>query len=215
MTRQRANLWILVMFAATMAYAAFVYPTLPERIPVHWNIRGEVDGWGSRSTILLGPGLILLGWAMLHGLPKLSPRQFSIDAFGSTFNLIMFLVSGMFAYVGCLIIHASGHPHIDIGRWLIAGIALFLAALGNLMGKTRRNFYVGIRTPWTLASERVWDATHRLGGRWMATGGVAAAALVLLDGPAQLALAIVLAATLYPILFSYLYYKRLERTGGL
>jgi uncharacterized membrane protein len=215
MTTQRANFWILALFAATVAYAALVYPSLPDRIPIHWNIRGEVDGWGSRNTIFLGPGLILLGWVMLHGLPKLSPKQFSIDTFGPTFNLIMVLVSGMFAYIGCLIIHAAGHPHIDMGKWMVAGIALFLAALGNLMGKTRRNFYVGIRTPWTLASEKVWDATHRLGGRWMAIGGVAAAVLVLLGAPMLLALAVILVTSLYPVLFSYLYYKRLERSGGL
>jgi uncharacterized membrane protein len=215
MTAQRANLWILALFAATLTYAAVAYPHLPDRIPIHWNIRGEVDGWDSKNTIFLGPGLVLIGWIMLRALPKLSPRQFTIDTFGPTFNLIMFIVSGMFAYIGCVIIYAAGHPATDVGKCMVTGIALFLAALGNLLGKTRRNFYVGIRTPWTLASERVWDATHRMGGRWMTAGGLAAAGLIILGGSIIIAFSIIIMTCLYPVLFSYLYYKRLEQSGGL
>lgn len=215
MTTQRANFWILLLFAATMGYAAIVYPGLPERIPIHWNIRGEVDGWGPRITIFLGPGLVLFAWMLLHGLPKLSPKQFSIDAFRATFNLMMVIVGALCAYIGCVIIHAAGHPHAPIGQWLVAGIGIFFALLGNLMGKTRRNFYIGIRTPWTLASDRVWDVTHRLGGRWMAAGGLIAAALVLFFNWLIPAFVVIMVSCLYPVLFSYLYYKRLERSGGL
>jgi uncharacterized membrane protein len=215
MTAQRANFWILLLFAATTAYAAIVYPGLPDSIPIHWNIRGEVDGWGPKSTIFLGPGLTVFAWILLHGLPKLSPKQFTIDTFGPTFNLMMVIVAALFAYIGCVIIHSAGHPLAPVGQLLVGGIGLFFALLGNLMGKTRRNFYVGIRTPWTLASERVWDATHRLGGRWMAAGGIIAAAMVLLFNWMIPAFVVIMVSCLYPVLFSYLYYKRLEGSGGL
>lgn len=215
MTTQRANFWILLMFAAITAYAAVLYPILPDRIPIHWNFRGEADGWGPKGMIFLGPSLIMVGWALLNILPKLSPKQFDIDSFRATFNLIMFIVSAMFAFLALVIIQATLNRGFDIGKWMMTGISLFLALLGNLMGKTRRNFYVGIRTPWTLASERVWDVTHRLGARWMVSGGLIAAGLALLGVNMVLTIAILLISSLYPVLFSYIYYKRLEKSGGL
>ena|SRR5579871_2349636 len=214
MTIQRATLYIVLLFAAVALYTAIVYPSLPDRIPIHWNIRGEIDGWGPKSTVLISPAMILLGLVLLHGLPALSPIRFKIDTFRPTFNYMMVIVSALFAFIAVLMIVAAQHHDFAIGKFLVAGISLFLAWLGNLLGKTRRNFYVGVRTPWTLASERVWNATHRVAARWMVAGGLVSAVLAFF-GLFVACFGVIMVTCLYPVLFSFVYYKRLERSGGL
>jgi len=102
-----------------------------------------------------------------------------------------------------------------VGRAIIGGVCLLLALLGNLMGKVRRNFYIGVRTPWTLANERVWNATHRFAGKTLVAGGLAGLALTVagLNGwPVMVAL---LAGALIPVGYSLVFYKQLERRGEL
>jgi uncharacterized membrane protein len=98
---------------------------------------------------------------------------------------------------------------------VLGGIALLFVLLGNVMGKLRRNFWLGVRTPWTLANERVWYATHRLAARTMVAGGLPALVAALGALPHLVAVAALLGAALVPVVFSLVYYKRLERAGTL
>jgi uncharacterized membrane protein len=105
--------------------------------------------------------------------------------------------------------HAAGRP-VAIERWLPAGIGVMVALLGNLFGKTTKNFFVGIRTPWTLASDEVWLRTHRLGGKlFVIAGSVVVAAALAGYGIVALPIALGIAA-LVPTLYSYWLYRRLE-----
>jgi len=97
------------------------------------------------------------------------------------------------------------------------GVSVLVIVLGNVMGKLRRNFFIGIRTPWTLASERVWYATHRLAGKSMVAAGILSVGAALAGGVAGFAawMAIVLAGFLVPVVYSFVHYKALEREGTL
>jgi uncharacterized membrane protein len=103
---------------------------------------------------------------------------------------------------------------LDIGRALLGGIGIAIVLLGNVLGKVKRNFWLGVRTPWTLASDRVWYATHRLAGKSMVTGGLVVLAAALAGLPGYVATGALLAAALVPVVFSLVYYKRLERAGS-
>jgi uncharacterized membrane protein len=92
---------------------------------------------------------------------------------------------------------------------------VFATLLGNVLGKVRRNFWLGVRTPWTLANERVWYSTHRLAARSMVVAGLLALAAVILDLPGVLAVSVLGAGFAIPVGWSLLYYKRLERSGRL
>ena len=122
-----------------------------------------------------GDGRFLVLFAFL---PALSPKNFEVDSFRSTYLYIMVLMIGLFAYIhggdpaGDLAEVQQGQKFMDIGRALIGGMFLFFALLGNVMGKVRKNFYIGVRVPWTLASDRVWNDTHRLAAWLMVGGGI-------------------------------------------
>ena len=104
---------------------------------------------------------------------------------------------------------------IDTNRAIEGGVCLLIAVLGNVMGKVRRNFYVGIRTPWTIANEQVWNATHRFAAKTMFAGGVLGLIAAILRAPFWLPIGLVMAGALVPAVYSLVFYKRLERRGEL
>lgn len=210
--------FILVCLAALLAVAgmvAAIYPELPARVPVHWNAAGEIDGWGERHVLLIHTAVLLalcLVWLLL---PKLSPRRFAIEAFESTWWFTGMAMVALMAYLQCVHLWAASTSGFPMDRAVIGGIGLFFAVVGNVMGKVRRNFWLGVRTPWTLSNERVWYATHRLAAKTMVAGGLATIAVALAALPGMFAVAALVGAALVPVVFSLIYYKRLERAGTL
>jgi uncharacterized membrane protein len=157
----------------------------------------------------------LFALVMLVGLPWLSPKKFEIDTFRATFNYIMVFVACFFGFLAYMITYATLNPHWDMTKPFISGLMLFIGLIGNFLGKVKKNFYVGIRTPWTLASDKVWIGTHRLGARIMTFGGFACTIALWLGVPAMVAFGIFIALCLYPVLYSLLLYKQLEKAGAL
>jgi uncharacterized membrane protein len=211
MTTRHALIAGVVMTAAALIYAWALYPALPELIPIHWNLRGEVDGWGDKQwAIYFMPGMMALFIAMLYALPGLSPGQFALEPFRETFNYVMVLCMALFGYLHVLMLQAALHPEVETGRLLITGLCLFFALTGNELREVRRNFWVGVRTPWTLASDEVWMATHRLAARLMVGAGMVGALGIWLGMPVAQCFGLLMAALLVPVVYSYFLYQRLE-----
>jgi uncharacterized membrane protein len=127
----------------------------------------------------------------------------------------MLMLVGMLAYFYSVTLWAGIGHSLDVGRAIVGGACLLFALLGNVMGKVRRNFYIGVRTPWALANERVWNATHRFAAKTFVAGGLAGLALTA-DGLAGWpALAVLMAGALVPIPYSLVCYKQLEQRGEL
>ena len=216
--------WIIagLLTLAAWAFAAWLYPSLPQRVPTHWNIEGKVDGWGDKSwSTFLVPGMMIAFLILFAFLPALSPKHFEVDSFRSTYLYIMVLITGLFAYMNGVILLATwqevreGPKFMDIGRAMIGGMFLFFALLGNVMGKVRKNFYIGIRVPWTVASDRVWNDTHRLAAWLMVAGGIIGFLLVIAGLPILWSIGVMLVTFLIPIVYSFVHYKALERQGAL
>ena len=205
--------WIIagLLTLTAWALAAWLYPSLPQRMPTHWNIKGTVDGWGDKSwATFLMPGMMIAFLILFAFLPALSPKHFEVDSFRSTYLYIMVLITGLFAYMNGVILLATwqevraGPRFMDIGRALIGGIFLFIAFLGNVMGKVRKNFYIGIRVPWTLASDRVWNDTHRLAAWVMVAAGVIGFLLVIAGASPIVAIGLLIGSMLIPIVYSFI-----------
>lgn len=210
----RSAIWLnLAMCLLAFAYSLYLYPIMPDRVPIHWNIRGEVDGWGPKETALfLMPCCMLVIFLLMLALPLASPRGYDIEAFRPTFNYVMTLVTGLEGYLHVVIVQGALHPHLDVGRWINIGIFLLFGLMGNVLGRVKRNFWMGIRTPWTIASEAVWVATHRFGARVMVAASVIGILAIFAGMPAQWTFVILIAAAFLPVGYSYFAYQRLE--GG-
>ncbi|HUK31717.1 MAG TPA: SdpI family protein [Candidatus Acidoferrum sp.] len=203
-----------VILAAMLVATAIVYPRAPQLVPTHWNIQGVVDGYSNKWTLFVTtPAGILAIMGLFAALPWLSPKRFEVDTFRSTYLYIMIVIVGMMAYFHALLLWAAIKGPMDMNRSITAGVCLLLALLGNVLGKVRRNFYIGIRTPWTLANETVWNATHRLGGKMFFVCGVIGFVLALFRAPFWSVMAILAAGALVPVVYSLVLYKQLERRG--
>lgn len=206
--------WGLSIGLTLLAFAAsaWLYPSLPDRLPTHWNIEGKVDGTGPKSWVALGlPGLMIAMMLLFAAIPWLSPAPFKVDAFQPTVSYLMFLLVGLVGYIHGLTLYAGVRGGVDVGSALIAGIMFLFAALGNVMGKIRRNFYIGIKVPWTLASEKVWTDTHRLAAWLWMSGGILGGVLTLAGVTPIVAFVILVIISIVPIVYSFILSKRLER----
>lgn len=204
-----------LLIAATLIVTLVFYPDLPDRIPAHWNFRGEVDRYGDKWEIFLMPGVMIVIVLFFAALPWLSPRRFEVGAFRSTYLYIMLLLIVFLAYLHALILWAAFSKPLDMNRSLMIAAFLFLTLLGNVLGRVRRNFYIGVRTPWTLASEKVWDATHRFAARVFVLAGLLGLFSMIVSSSALAGMVILGAALLASALYSLAYYKRLERRNEL
>jgi uncharacterized membrane protein len=218
-------LWVSVLltvaaWAATLYCWFGLYDRLPDPVPVHWNAAGKPDGFVPRREAL--PHLLIMP-AVMTGLvlltpllPWLSPRQFEIDRFRGTYYYLMALVQALLAYLGGTILAVTFGAKADIGALMMGGMFLFFALMGNVLGKVRRNFWMGVRTPWTLASEAVWVQTHRRTAWVWVAGGTVGFLAILAGVPPLLTLLLLLPPmVLYPVIYSLVLYKRLEREGKL
>jgi immunity protein, SdpI family len=207
---------ILLTVAMLMA-TAVVYPHLPSTVATHWNFRNQPDGYSAKWTLfLIGPGLmagIMLLWRFL---PWLSPKNFEVDGFRSTYFQIMLILVCLLAYINAVVLLWAGSAKsLNVGGAVVGGLCLLFALLGNLLGKVRRNFYIGVRTPWSLANERVWNATHRFAAKTFVAGGLVGLALTVVGLQGGAVFAVLMAAALIPTIYSLAFYKQLERRGEL
>lgn len=192
-------------------WAAVKWPTLPDRIPVHWNTDGAVDGYAGKFVGLLLPPLVTLAvYLALRYLPRIDPIRPNYSSFAGTYLLVRVAVVLSMAFsfaVAVLAIFNQGAVPRD--RLEVGVVAVLFVILGGAMGKFRPNWFVGIRTPWTLSSKVSWVKTHRVGG-WVFVGiGLATLMVVLVSGKAGFytLVALTIAGVVYLVVYSYVAWR--------
>jgi uncharacterized membrane protein len=200
-----------LLIGAMVVFTLVAFPFLPERIPTHWNIRGAVDGWSSRwPGAFFVPAMALGLWLLLQLLPRLDPRRENYERFEDTYWLVIGVLIGFLALVQLLSLgSALGWP-VDAPRMIIGAVGILLVALGNSLPRIRSNWWMGIRTPWTLENERVWRETHRLGGKTFVAAGLITILAAFLPGPIAfwVVMPAIMAAGFIPLVYSYVIWRR-------
>ena len=206
----------IVLTAAVFVAILIAYPQLPNQVPTHWNMQGQANNYSAKWTLfLIGPGLMAGILLLFYFLPWLSPKHWEVDTFQFTYLYIMVVLVSMLAYFTGVSLWVSLGYAANVDRAIVGGICLLFALLGNVMGKVRRNFYIGVRTPWALANERVWNATHRFAAKTFVLGGVIGLALTAIGVKGWLPFAALMASALVPVVYSLVVYKQLKRRGEL
>jgi immunity protein, SdpI family len=200
--------WALLILMFLLAAAA--WGTAPDRLPVHWNLAGQPDRWSGRFEGLLAvPFGALALYLLLLLLPRLDPGRANYATFASSYASLRLLVLLFFAGLEVTLALASRGRPVNVA--VIAPLMLggLLVLIGNLMGKLRPNWFVGIRTPWTLSSKASWTRTHRVGGWLLIASGLLVMSCAVFRRPAyQIGVAIVCGAfVVYLIIHSYVVWK--------
>lgn len=204
-----------VVFLHFVLVAVF-YGDLPDPVPSHWNAQGEVDGftpkpWGAWLFPMITLGVYLL----FVIIPWISPHGFRMESFLGVVRILKLATVLFMFVVGVTVILAARGAPLDPGDIVLPGVGVLLLVIGNYMGKLRKNFFIGIRTPWTLASDEVWARTHRLGGWTLVIAGLVMILTGLTGWPSMAitVTVVVILAALVPVIYSFVIYRKLEGLG--
>ena len=210
-------LWALIVLP--YVYLATIWNNMPGQIPTHFNLEGNVDSWSGKTTLLFLPGALGIGiYLLLLLIPALDPKK-KILQMGDKYYTFRFMLTFFFSFFAIYLLYISNSGSLKNPNLLIALIGALFAMLGNYFQAIRPNYFIGIRTPWTLENEQTWKKTHRLGGRlWMA-GGVLIAVLSFIIH-SNLALAITFGALLFvmvivPVVYSYTEFQKEKKLSNL
>jgi len=203
-----------ILSCINLVAAFLVYPRLPNRVPVHWNAAGEVDGWGSAFQGAFMMPLIMIGiLLLLIFLPKIDPKKNNYAKMGRAYSAIVLVIMFFFTliYFGTLAAALGYTVIFPIMIPLAVGIMFII--IGNYMGKLKHNYFAGIRTPWTLASEEVWYRTHRMAGPIWVIGGILLMGSAFVKGPlfTGFLIFIIISLAVIPILYSLIIFRRLQK----
>lgn len=203
---------ILILIVLGFVIGVYFYPSLPDRVPIHWNAQGQVNGYGSKLFGTFGIPLIILGmYLMFVVLPFIDPKRKNYSSFESTYQFLKYLLVVFFLGMEVITLLIASGTVMNKPILIQIMISMLFILLGNVMGRLKHNYFMGIKTPWTLANEEVWRKTHRLAAPLWVFGGIVNILLavtgITFNG---LSFIIVLAIiTLVPIAYSYLAYREL------
>ncbi len=209
-TVRRSEVVALALIVASAAVGAYFYPQLPERIASHWNAAGQVDGYMSKFAGLVVLPLVSFGvLLLLVVVPRVDPLRANIEVFRRYYDWLVVLLIAFLSYVYLLTIIWNLSTGFEILQFLAPAVGVLFYFIGILMGQSKRNWSIGIRTPWTLSSDRVWEATHKLGGKLFKVAGVVAVLGAFFPESTVLFIVVpVLFVAAYTTAFSYAEYRK-------
>lgn len=201
----------LLIIIATIALSYWAYPQLPATVASHWDFQGQVNGWMSKNFhSIFFPVLLIIMYIGFLIMPYIDPKKERYAEFANVYRLlrdaILFVLFGVFTVATFYNLNYS----LNVGAIVAILLGALMIVMGNYLGKIKRNWFMGIRTPWSLSSENVWNKTHRLGGRLFMLWGIGIAIAPWVDFRIAMAIlfiglaAIVIGVTLY----SFILYRQ-------
>lgn len=200
----------------SLGFSIALYPRLPDVIPTHWNLRLEPDAFGEKfpSAFLL-PLIQAITITVLITLPRVVSAQVAPPSVRPFFDFIVALLAAFLTFLHILLLLPSLGVNVPLDSALVSGLNLFFLVLGFPLAQIPQNPLAGVRTPWTLRSQRVWNDTHRMASRSMIATGLFGLGLLACGVDSLWALPPALVGVLWPILYSWIRYRTLQRRGEL
>jgi uncharacterized membrane protein len=213
-TTFKTEVTAVIFIALSWLLSLYFFQHFPALVPIHWDIAGNANGFGSRAfAAFFVPALTLGIYLILLALPILDPKKDRYIEFAKTYHLFKNLIIIMLVAIYCIASFNALGVAIPIGITIPILIGLLFVIMGNYFGKIRRNFFIGIRTPWTLSNEEVWNKTHRFGGKLFIVGGILILLTVFIPITLRVPLFIgtAICIAVIPMIYSYLLFKKVSK----
>ena len=210
---RKSELIIVVIILLSFTVGIHYYPQMPDRIATHWNAQGQVDGYMSKFWGLFPMPIISVGLLLLFILiPTMDPLKSNIQQFRKYFDGFVVLIMVFLFYLYLLTIFWNSGYRFNIIVFLSPAFAILFYYTGILIENTKRNWFIGIRTPWTLSSDRVWDKTHKIAGKLFKIAGIVALGAIFFETAAIFFIIVpVIIISIYAIVYSYFEYQKETR----
>jgi len=208
---RRSEIIILVLIVFAFAVGIYFYPQMPEKIVSHWNMQGEADGYLSKFWGVFLIPLILIGLAIIfYAIPRIDPLKANIEVFRKYYDGFVLLFFFFLISVYLEVILWNIGVRIDPVILITTGLGVLFFYLGILLENSRRNWFIGIRTPWTLSNEKVWEETHKIGGKLFKIAGIISFIGFLFKNYALFFVFIpIILIVIYTVIYSYIKYRNL------
>lgn len=206
----KSKIIIFLIILLSFAVGIYLYPQMPAEMASHWNVQSQVDGylpkfWG----LFLMPFISVMMLLFFILIPKIDPLKANIEKFRKYFDGFIVLIILFLFYLYLLTIFWNLGHQFSMNRVLAPALGVLFYACGVLIEKTKRNWFIGIRTPWTLSSDTVWDRTHQVGGKlFKITGIIACLGIIFPNGAFFFILFPVIIVSIYTVVFSYFEYRK-------
>ncbi|HXJ98408.1 MAG TPA: SdpI family protein [Gelidibacter sp.] len=206
----KKELPILAIVLLPFIYLGYVWNELPSKVPMHWNIKGEIDRYGDKSELIIIPFLLpLLVYLIFLVVPKIDPKN-KLNKMGGKLQAIKFLLTTLMSILALFIIYTAKNQSFTNPNYIVIIIGVLFIVIGNYFKTIKPNYFIGIRTPWTLENETVWKKTHKLGGKMWFIGGILIVILsLILNKSLSFTIFMIITGviTIIPIAYSYLIYR--------
>ena len=212
--KKNKNEGLLIVLALMPAlYLIYKWNELPQKVPVHWNIDGKIDRYGTKTELMLLVLVLPLSiYLLLTFIPKIDPKN-QINKMGDKYFQLKFFLVLFMSFLGFIIIRSAETGEIFYLKYLVGGIGIFFMVFGNYMKTIKPNYFIGIRTPWTLENEEVWKKTHKITSYLWFWGGiiiVLASFLLPFKTASIVMLAIVFFIVIFPVIYSWKYFQKIK-----
>ncbi len=199
-----------VILAFAVLLTLHFYTFLPGRIAIHWNAEGVPDGYASKEAgLMLIPLILLMVLLLFEAIPRIDPLSKNIKKFMNFYDGFVIAFAIFMAFVQVLLLLYNAGYAFNMGSLIIGALGIFLVYIGIVLPHLRRNWFIGIRTPWTLSSEAVWEKTHKLGGKLFICAGIISLLFSVFFSKAVVVLVILLIAiSVILITYSYLLWRK-------
>lgn len=207
----KTELFSFIILFAAVALSFWAYPLLPDLVVSHWGLDGRPNGWSSREFhCLFFPALMFVIYFAFVLMPKFDPQSERYQEFSGAYRAMRDSILSLFFIVFVAATFSNLGYNVNIGATVSGAVGIMMIVLGNYFGKLKRNFFVGIKTPWTLSSENVWNKTHRLGSRLFIIWGLTLIIAPWLDSRISFLILIggLIIIVAWPMIYSYLLYKK-------
>ena len=203
------ELILIVLTVLPILYLGLNWSVLPESVPIHFDAKGEPNGYGSRFVYLILPlGIYLL----MLVLPRIDPRKANYAVFEGSYYKLRLIMAVFFGVLNTTILWGIVHQTNSVQRFLPISLFFLFMLIGNYMGNFRPNYFVGIKVPWTLNSDEVWIRTHKMAGKlwfWCSLAGMALFFVV--DKFEWIFIPLMIVLVVLPIVYSYVIYQQVEK----
>jgi uncharacterized membrane protein len=207
---RKSEVFISVMVLLFFVIGFYLYPWMPEKIASHWNVKGEVDGYLPKFPgLFLLPSIFAVIALLFVAVPRIDPLKANIEEFRGYYDRFLTIFSILFLFIYLQTILWSLGIQISPMTLLPIGIGLLFYYAGILCENAKRNWFIGIRTPWTLSSDKVWEKTHKIGGKLFKIAGIIAILGVFVQEYALFLILIpIISFIVYTIAYSYFEYQK-------
>ena len=200
----------ILLTVVSLLLSLTVFSSLPEQITAHWNVHGTVDRFAPKLTVFIFPGIIFLITILFQFMRRTDPNSDNYDKFQREYHRYTFVIGLVFFAVQIMTIAAAFRMDFNVNLIFCLGIGSLFIFIGNLLPKTKHNYFIGIRTPWTLADEQNWFRTHRLAGKIWVLGGLIVALTALAPESFQVPVFLTILAVMVvtPFVYSYTEFRK-------